>query len=111
MRWWISVVSGAMRCSVSVARASRPMQCPGHTPVDDKGGPQRWPKDQRLIDQRDHLTAGPDVVGTRLHRNQDQVGGEQCRTRQGGHTGWSVDHDVIDAAGDLRRFEVQRFSC
>jgi len=45
---------------------------PDHAPVDDKGGPQHRPKDKRFGNQRDHLAAGPDVVGTRLHRDQDR---------------------------------------
>ena len=53
-------------------------QRPGHAAVDDKGGAQRRPEHHRLIKQCNHLTAGPHVVGTRLHRNQDQVGGQQC---------------------------------
>jgi len=83
---------------------------PDHAPVDDKGGPHHRPKDKRFGNQRDHLAAGPDVVGTRLHRDQDQVGSEQGGARQGGHARWSVEDNVIDAAGDLRRLQMQRLA-
>ena len=50
-----------------------------------------------LLDQMDKLGCGPNVIGRRLHRDQDEVRGLDRRYGEVGRLRRSVDHDQIYA--------------
>lgn len=110
MRWRDSACSAGSGWSAKALPASRPIRSPWcGSAVDGNHRGQRGPEYLRLADHFDHLRAGPQAVGARLHWLHS-IRRQQRGAGKGGDAQWPVNDHVIGATSQLRGFLVSRLA-